>query len=114
MELNRNYGMAWGVGGWLVTPFLQKIGPAGTQRLKERVASELKTTFASRYAGEVSLREALDLENIAVYGKTATGTEIPDQPEQGCLNRDAALCKVASPGFSIGAAAALREPPADP
>jgi NADPH2:quinone reductase len=73
LELNRNFGMAWGVGGWLVTPFLQKIGPAATQRLQERIAAELKTTFASRYAGEVSLIEALDLKTIAVYSKAATG-----------------------------------------
>jgi NADPH2:quinone reductase len=73
IELNRNFGMAWGVGGWLVTPFLQKIGPAATQRLKQRVASELKTTFASAYAGEVSLVEALDLQAIAVYSQSATG-----------------------------------------
>jgi NADPH2:quinone reductase len=73
IELNRNFGMAWGVGGWLVTPFLQKVGPATTQRLKQRIASELKTTFASAYAGEISLAEALDLETIAVYGRAATG-----------------------------------------
>ena len=73
IELNRNFGIAWGVGGWLVTPFLQKIGPAATQGLKQRVAAELKTTFASAYAGEVSLFEALDLEHIAVYGHSATG-----------------------------------------
>jgi NADPH:quinone reductase len=73
IELNRNFGMAWGVGGWLVTPFLQKIGPDATQSLKQRVASELKTTFASAYAGEVSLAEALDLETIAVYSQSATG-----------------------------------------
>jgi NADPH2:quinone reductase len=73
IELNRSFGMAWGVGGWLVTPFLQKIGPAATQRLKQRVAAELKTTFASGYAGEVSLVEALDLKTIAVYSQAATG-----------------------------------------
>jgi NADPH:quinone reductase len=73
IELNRTFGMAWGVGGWLVTPFLQKIGPAAVQRLKQRVAAELKTTFASGYAGEVSLVEALDLKTIAVYGQATTG-----------------------------------------
>ena len=73
IELNRNVGMAWGVGGWLVTPFLQKIGPAGVQRLKQRVAAELKTTFASSYAGEISLAEALDLGTIAIYGRSTTG-----------------------------------------
>jgi NADPH2:quinone reductase len=83
IELNRNFGMAWGVGGWLVTPFLQKIGPAATQRLQQRVAAELKTTFASRYAGEVSLIEALDLQAIAVYSKAATGHKYLITPNKG-------------------------------
>ena len=83
IELNRNFGMAWGVGGWLITPFLQKIGPAATQRLKQRVATELKTTFASAYAGEVSLVEALDLKSIAVYGQVATGHKYLINPNKG-------------------------------
>jgi NADPH2:quinone reductase len=83
VELNRNFGMAWGVGGWLVTPFLQKIGPATAQRLKQRVATELKTTFASAYAGEVSLVEALDLKSIAVYGQVATGHKYLINPNKG-------------------------------
>jgi NADPH2:quinone reductase len=72
-ELNRSFGMAWGIGGWLVFPFLQKVGAATTQKLKERVANEIKTTFASGYSGEGSLVEALSLEAIASYGKRATG-----------------------------------------
>jgi NADPH2:quinone reductase len=72
-ELTRGFGMAWGVGGWLLTPFLQKIGPEEADRLRQRVAHEVKTTFASHYAKEVSLEEALGLDAIAVYGKQATG-----------------------------------------
>lgn len=72
-EFSRAFGMAYGIGGWLVFPFLDKIGQADTQRLKSRVAAELKTTFASHYAGEISLFEALDLNRIAVYNKRATG-----------------------------------------
>jgi NADPH2:quinone reductase len=83
IELNRNFGMAWGVGGWLVTPFLQKIGPAATQRLKQRVAAELKTTFASGYAAEVSLVEALDLKTIVVYSQAATGHKYLINPNKG-------------------------------
>src|SRR5712672_1726243 len=83
VELNRAFGMAWGVGGWLLFPFLQKIGPAATQRLKQRVATELKTTFASAYAGEVSLVEALDLKSIAVYGQVATGHKYLINPNKG-------------------------------
>jgi hypothetical protein len=73
VELTRNYGTAWGVGGWLLTPFLQKIGRPEQQRLRQRVVSSLKTTFASHYTQTVSLAEALDAKNLAVYAKRATG-----------------------------------------
>jgi NADPH2:quinone reductase len=72
---NRSFGMAWGVGGWLVFPYLQKLGSAKLVELKARVAAELKTTFASHYAKEISLVEALSLEAIAAYGARATGTK---------------------------------------
>jgi NADPH2:quinone reductase len=87
IELGRSMGMSWGVGGWLVTPFLQKIGPAAVQRLKQRVAAELKTTFASTYAGEISLAEALDLDKIAIYGKTATGRKYLINPNKDVGNQ---------------------------
>ncbi len=74
-EINRNFGMAWSVGGWLLTPFLQKIGFEAGQQLRQRVVSELKTTFASKYTREVSLAEALRLDAIAVYGKHSTGAK---------------------------------------
>jgi len=82
IELTRNYGQAWGVGGWLLTPFLQKIGRAGQTPLRERVVAELKTTFASRYTKVVSLPEALQLSNIAVYGKRATGEKYLINPNK--------------------------------
>lgn len=82
-EFNRAFGMAWGIGGWLLTPFLQKIGPEAAQQLRERVASEVKTTFASSYTKVVSLPEALRLEEIAVYGKQATGEKYLINPSRG-------------------------------
>ncbi|HTO59061.1 MAG TPA: zinc-binding dehydrogenase [Pseudomonadales bacterium] len=81
-EFNRNFGMAWGIGGWLLTPFLQKIGPAAAQKLRERVASEVKTTFASKYTKVVSLAEALQLKEIAVYAKQATGEKYLINPNK--------------------------------
>jgi NADPH:quinone reductase-like Zn-dependent oxidoreductase len=81
-ELNRSFGMAWGVGGWLLFPFLQKIGPAEAQKLRERVAAELKTTFASSYTQVVSLREALQLDTIAAYSKRATGEKYLINPNK--------------------------------
>jgi NADPH2:quinone reductase len=83
LEINRNIGLAWAVSGWLVTPYLQKIGPAAVDRLKRRIAAELKTTFASHYAHEVSLAEALDLETLALYGKRATGQKYLINPHKG-------------------------------
>jgi len=81
-EFNRNFGMAWGIGGWLLTPFLQKIGFEAAQKLRERVAAEIKTTFASTYTKEVSLSEALQLDEIAVYGKQATGEKYLINPNK--------------------------------
>jgi NADPH2:quinone reductase len=74
-ELVRNFGMTWGVGGWLLFPFLQRIGPDAAKALKQRVAAGLKTTFASSYAQEISLAEALQPEVMAVYGRRATGAK---------------------------------------
>jgi len=71
-ELTRNFGMAWSVGGWLLRPFLQKIGAAAEQSLRERVVRELKITFASHYVRELSLTEALRPENIVEYCRLAT------------------------------------------
>lgn len=81
-EFNRTFGMAWGIGGWLLTPFLQKIGPDAAQRLRERVASEITTTFASTYTRIVSLAEALQLEAIGGYGKQATGEKYLVNPHK--------------------------------
>lgn len=81
-EINRNFGMTWGIGGWLLFPFLQKIGPAEAQKLRERVAAELKTTFASHYTQVVSLQEALQLSNIAAYAKRATGEKFLINPNK--------------------------------
>lgn len=81
-EFIRNFGMAWGMGGWLLFPFLQKIGPQAALTLKQRVAAELKTTFASHYAGELSMAEALQPEWIAVYGQRATGAKYLINPHR--------------------------------
>jgi len=82
VELNRAFGMAWGVGGWLLFPFLMKIGAEGGAKLRQRVVDELKTTFASHYTRVVSLQEALDPANIAVYAKRATGEKYLINPNK--------------------------------
>jgi NADPH:quinone reductase len=85
-QLTRTYGMAWGIGGWLLTPFLQKIGPAAVARLRSRVAAGLATTFASSYAGQLSLAGALQPAAIAQYGRMSTGSKfviVPTLAQEG-------------------------------
>ncbi len=80
--LSRNFGMSWGLGGWLLTPFLQKIGPEAADKLRQRVADEIKTTFASHYTSEISLAEALSLDAINTYGRMATGEKYLINPNK--------------------------------
>jgi len=79
--LTRNFGFSWSVGGWLLFPFLQKVGPEKTVELRARVAREIKTTFASHYTREISLPQVLSLEALAVYGKQATGEKFLIRPQ---------------------------------
>ena len=74
--LSRNFGFSWGLGGWLLTPFLQRAGLEKMMALRARVAAEIKTTFASHYTREISLAEVLSLEAMAIYGKQATGEKV--------------------------------------
>ena len=78
--INRDFGMMWGVGGWLLTPFLRKAGREVIGRLRQRVAAEIKTTFASHYTAEVSLVGMLTADTIAQYGKQATGEKYLVRP----------------------------------
>jgi NADPH:quinone reductase len=81
-EFNRSFGMAWGIGGWLVFNYLGKLDPATIESFKQRVAAEIKTTFASHYTKEISLADVLSLENIAVYGRRATGEKFLVNPNR--------------------------------
>ena len=80
--LDRGYGFAWAIGGFLLTPFLIKAGRAKTQELKDRVARELKTTFASHYTHTISLAEALDPATVAAYQRKATGQKYLIDPSR--------------------------------
>jgi NADPH2:quinone reductase len=81
-EFVRNFGFAWSMGGWLLFPFLQRIGEPAVQALRQRVVAELKTTFASSYTQEISLAEALQPDAIARYGQRATGTKYLIKPHK--------------------------------
>jgi NADPH2:quinone reductase len=80
--LSRNFGLTWSVSGWLLTPFLGKIGLEAMLRLRQRVVDELTTTFASNYTDEVSLSGALSLDAIQTYAKQATGQKFLIRPQE--------------------------------
>ena len=79
-EITRSFGMCWGVGGWLLFPFLNRVGPAVTAALKQRVADELLTTFGSHYARRIPLAGTVDPAEVAVYAQRATGTKFLIEP----------------------------------
>jgi NADPH2:quinone reductase len=81
--LTRNFGFAWNVGGWLLTPFLQSIGPDSFGELRSRVAAGLTTTFASRYTSEISLADVLDPSVFSRYRRQATGEKFLVNPQLG-------------------------------
>jgi NADPH:quinone reductase len=81
-RIDRAVGTAWGVGGWLMTWFCQRIGPEATQRLRDRIRAELTPTFATDYTAEISMTDMLSPE-IASYMKRATGQKYLLRPNRG-------------------------------
>ena len=79
--LTRSFGFSWGLGGWLLTPFIGKIGMERFGELRQKVADEIDTTFQSKYSKIVSLEEALYKENIQAYTKQATGDKYLIRPD---------------------------------
>ena len=82
LVLDRSYGMAWSVGGWLLWPFMQSAGPEVVARLRKRVADEITTTFASRYTATIGLADALDPEHINGYARKATSEKYLIDPSR--------------------------------
>ncbi|MEL0659452.1 zinc-binding dehydrogenase [Psychromonas arctica] len=81
ITINRNFGFAWGVNGFLLFNALGKLGSETIVAMRKRVADEITTTFASHYTHEVSLSEALKLQSIAAYSKQATGEKYLITPQ---------------------------------
>jgi len=80
--LNRSFGLKWGLGGWLLTPMIGRIGMERFGQMRERVAAEINTTFASHYTQEISLAEMLQPEIIRGYAKQATGAKYLVNPHK--------------------------------
>ena len=79
--LTRSFGFSWGLGGWLLTPFIGRIGPERFEELRKKVADEISTTFESKYSNIISLEEVLKVENILSYTKQATGDKYLIKPD---------------------------------
>ena len=79
--LTRSFGFSWGLGGWLLTPFIGRIGQERFGELRQRVANEIDTTFESSYSKVISLSEALEEQNILSYTKQATGEKYLIKPD---------------------------------
>ncbi|MEK9586391.1 MAG: NADH oxidase, partial [Halieaceae bacterium] len=69
----RGYGWVWSVSGWLLTPFMKRAGPERVAKMRERVMTEIDTTFASHYSSKTPLRDAMSVEAVAQYGARKTG-----------------------------------------
>jgi len=71
--IDRSYGMDWSVSGFIMTGFLGKIGAEAAVRLRSRIVREMKTTFASHYAGTIGFKELFDPAMLAMLNKQSTG-----------------------------------------
>lgn len=78
--LQGNFGMAWGVGGWLLTFFYERLGPAETARIRDQMMGELTSTFACHYSAEIGLEQALDPAVIQAFARRATGEKYLIRP----------------------------------
>ena len=80
--LNRSFGLQWGLGGWLLTPMIGRIGMERFQQMRDRVARDINTTFASHYTQEISLVEMMQPEIIRGYAKQATAEKYLVKPHK--------------------------------
>jgi NADPH:quinone reductase-like Zn-dependent oxidoreductase len=73
--IDRKFGLAWGVGGYLLPTALARLGAEAIGRMRARVLAEAKTTFASRYARTIGLHDVLRPEILAEFARRSTGTK---------------------------------------
>ena len=81
-EFNRSFGLYWGISGFLLTPYLMKVGGEEVGAMRARVIADRNTVFASSYTSEVSLTEMLDPEAAKAYQAKATGSKFLLNPSK--------------------------------
>lgn len=71
--IDRTFGTTWSIAGWLLFPFLERIGSERAAQLRRRVATSITTTFASSYTRTLALGELLDPDVLRAVSRRATG-----------------------------------------
>lgn len=82
-EFTRNFGLQWGISGFLLTPYLMKAGAEEVAAMRARVVAERATTFVSHYTQTVSLSEMLDPQVTQAAAAKSTGAKLLIDPSRG-------------------------------
>lgn len=80
--IERRFGLTWGVGGYLLTNALARLGGEAIARMRARVLAEAKTTFASRYAQTIGLGDVLQPDVLAAFARRSTGAKYLINPSR--------------------------------
>ncbi|MCA9609656.1 MAG: NADH oxidase [Myxococcales bacterium] len=80
--LTPSYGLYWGVGGWLVTPWLQRVGLERMMEMRRFAIEERNGIFASRYTDTIGLDLMIDPEVARAYQRKATGQKYLVDPSR--------------------------------
>ncbi len=80
--LTPSYGMYWGVGGWLLTPHLQRAGMERTIEMRRYTIAERNGIFASHYSQTISLDDMIDPDVARGYERKATGEKYLIDPSR--------------------------------
>ncbi|WP_336335695.1 zinc-binding dehydrogenase [Pseudomonas putida] len=76
-------GYAWSVSAWLLFSYLRKADPALVRRLRQRVLSELTSTFANHYTQTLGLAQVLQPDVLRALERKATGEKFIIDPRRG-------------------------------
>lgn len=78
--LGGGLGLYWGVGGWLLTPHLEKVGGERMMEMRMYSVEERNGIFNSEYTSEISLMDMINPEIAKGYDKKATGEKVLVNP----------------------------------
>ena len=78
--IERRFGLTWGIGGYLLTNALGRLGGEAFGRMRARIVAEAKTTFRSGYAETIGLADVLDPARLEVFSRRSTGSKFLIDP----------------------------------